>query len=112
MEETTMTPEDSLPSSQSTVSSIRLDYSDGSSDDIELLQLGDSPLYGLRRKRPGSEVRNLGAHTDRAIVAILLHTLTTTERIEYSLGDPKIRAVLRHLSHDQTAHDMDEEDRE
>jgi hypothetical protein len=70
--------------SQPMVTRIHLDYEDGSSDDIELLQPGDNPIYDLRRKRAGSE-RALGAHTGGAIAAILFHTATTTERIEYSL---------------------------
>jgi hypothetical protein len=90
-----MTPE--TPGNQPTVSSIHLQYEDGSSDDIRLLQDGELPLYDLRRERPGAEMRSLGAHTYGAIAAILFHTVTTTERIEYSLGDPKIRALLARL---------------
>jgi hypothetical protein len=90
-----MTPE--TPAIQPTVTSIHLHYEDGSSDDIRLLQNGELPLYDLHRDRPGAETRKLGAHTHGAIAAILFHTVTTTERIEYSLGDPRIRAVLARL---------------
>ena len=92
-----MTPETAPPAIQPTVTSIHVHYEDGSSDDIRLLQDGELPLYDLRREHPGEPTRNLGAHTYGAIAAILLHTVTTTERIEYSLGDPRIRALLARL---------------
>ena len=85
------------PSNQPTMTSIHLDYEDGSSDEIELLQRGELPVYNLRRKRPGEEMRSLGAHSHGPNAAILHHTVTTTERIEYSLRDPTIRAVLAQL---------------
>jgi hypothetical protein len=90
-----MTPE--TPANQPTVTSIHVHYEDGSSDEIRLLQDGELPLYDLRRERPLAEMRSLGAHTYGAIAAILFHTVTTTERIEYSLGDPRIRALLTRL---------------
>ena len=90
-----MTPE--TPANQPTVTSIHVHYEDGSSDEIRLLQDGELPLYDLRRERPLAEMRSLGAHTYGAIAAILFHTVTTTERIEYSLGDPRIRAPLARL---------------
>jgi hypothetical protein len=92
-----MTPKTPPPSSQPTVTSIHLDYDDGSSDDIKLLQSGERPAYDLRRQRPGAEARSMGAHTAGAIASILFHTVTTTERIEYSLKDPLIRAVMAKL---------------
>jgi hypothetical protein len=92
-----MVPKLTPPSSQPAVTHIHLDYEDGSSDEIRLLQGSELPLYGLQRKRPGEEARNLGAHTHGAIAAILFHTATTTERIEYSLGDARIRSLLARL---------------
>jgi hypothetical protein len=89
---------ESVPtSSQPTVTRIRVDYDDGSSDDIGLLQGGELPVYDLRRAIPGIEMRSLGAHSHGAIAAILFHAVTTTQRIEYSLGDPTIRALLSRL---------------
>jgi hypothetical protein len=79
------------------VTRIHLDYEDGSFDEIRLLEGGEGPTYGLQRKSPGEEVRSLGVHTHGPIAAILFHTATTTERIEYSLGDPTIRALLARL---------------
>lgn len=92
-----MVPDVEPPSSQPAVTRIHLDYEDGSSDEITLLQRGEMPLYDLRRKRPGAEMRSLGAHTHGAIAAILFHTVTTTERIEYLLRDPRIRAAIARL---------------
>ena len=92
-----MVPNDTSLPSQPTVTRIQLDYEDGSSDEIKLLQGGEFPVYDLQRKRPGEEVRSLSAHSYGAIAAILFHTATTTERIEYSLGDPKIRELLARL---------------
>ena len=79
------------------VTSIHLDYDDGSFDEIRLLEGGEGPTYGLQRKRPGEEVRSLGVHTHGPIAAILFHTATTTERIEYSLADSRMRALLARL---------------
>lgn len=90
-------PREEPPSSQPSVTRIHLDYEDGSADEITLLQHGELPVYDLRRKRSGAEMRSLGAHTFGAIAAILFHTVTTTERIEYSLGDPKLRAAFERL---------------
>ena len=47
-------------SRQPVVTSIRLEYADGSCDDIKLLQRGICPLFRLSRKRPDSEMHNLG----------------------------------------------------
>lgn len=89
---------ESVPtSSQPAVTGIHVDYEDGSSDEIRLLQGGGMPVYDLSRKSPGAEMRELGAHTHGAIAAILFHTVTTTQRIEYSLGDRRIRALLARL---------------
>jgi hypothetical protein len=92
-----MPVKETSPSSQPTVTNIHLDYEDGSSDDIRLLQGGVNPVYDLCRKRPGADMRSLGAHTGGAIAGILVCTVTATERVEYSLRDPKIRAVLEQL---------------
>jgi hypothetical protein len=77
-----MTPETTPPPNQPTVTSIHVHYMDGSSDDIRLLQRDELPIYDLRRSGPGAATRSLGAHTYGAIAAILLHTVTTTERVQ------------------------------
>jgi len=80
---------------QPVVTSIRLEYSDGSCDDIKLLQRGICPLYRLSRKRPDSEMHNLGAHTSGAIAIILFRTALATERTEYPFYEPKLVEALR-----------------
>lgn len=77
------------------VTRIYVEYADGSSDDMRLLQRGRCPLFDLQRKRPDTEMRSLGAHTAGAIAAILFRTAVTTERTEYPIHDPKLIAVLR-----------------
>jgi len=84
-----------MDSKQPPVTHIHLDYADGSSDKITLLQLGDCPLFRLERKRPDSEMRNLGAYTAGAIAGLLFRTAATTERTEKPFDDPRLIAVLR-----------------
>jgi hypothetical protein len=80
---------------QPVVTSIRLEYADGSCDDIKLLQRGICPLFRLSRKRPDSEMHNLGAHTSGAIAIILFRTALATERTEYPFHEPKLVEALR-----------------
>lgn len=80
---------------QPPVTFIHLEYADGSFDDIKLLQRGICPLFNLKRKRPDSDLRDLGAHTSGAIAAILFRTSVNTERTEYPFDDPKLIAALR-----------------
>ena len=88
-----------LPNSKSVrpppVTFIHVEYADGSCDDIKLLQRGVCPLFGLSRKRPDSEMRDLGPHTSGAIAIILFRTALATERTEYPFHDPKLIAALR-----------------
>ena len=83
------------PARQPPVTLIHVEYADGSSDDIKLLQRGACSLFGLSRKRPDSDMRDLGAHTSGAIALILFRTAVTTERTEYPIDDPKLIAALR-----------------
>lgn len=98
------------PPSQPTVTRIHVDYEDGSSDEIRLLQGGEMPVYDLSRKSPGDEMHELGAHSHGAIAAILFHTVTTTQRIEYSLGEPRIRALLARLFRSSSSEDAEVSD--
>ena len=82
-------------SRQPAVTSIRLEYADGSYDNINLLQHGLCPLFRLSRKRPDSEMHNLGAHTSGAIAIILFRTALATERTEYPFHEPKLVEALR-----------------
>ena len=82
-------------SRQPAVTSIRLEYADGSCDDIKLLQRGICPLFRLSRKRPDTEMRDLGAHTSGAIAIILFRTALATERTEYPFYEPKLVEALR-----------------
>jgi hypothetical protein len=80
---------------QQPVTFIHVEYADGSSDEIKLLQCGICPLFGLSRKRPDSEMFNLGAHTAGAIAIILFRTALATERTEYPFHEPKLVEALR-----------------
>ena len=80
------------------VAQIRIEYEDGSFDEIKLVPNPGLPLYGLDRTQPGKPSRSLGAHSAGAIAALLFRTALTTRRIEYSFRDPKIAALLRHAA--------------
>lgn len=82
-------------SRQPAVTSIRLEYADGSCDDIKFLHRGVCPLFRLSRKRPDTEMRDLGAHTSGAIAIILFRTALATERTEYPFHEPKLVEALR-----------------
>jgi hypothetical protein len=82
-------------SRQPAVTSIRLEYADGSSDDIRLLHRGVCPLFRLSRKRPDTEMRDLGPHTSGAIAIILFRTALATTRTEYPFQEPKLVEALR-----------------
>lgn len=77
------------------VTRFHVEYADGSFDDITLLQSGECPMFTLRRKRPDTELRSLGAHSAAAIAGILFRTAAMTERTEYPCYDPKFFAILR-----------------
>ncbi|MHB9008965.1 MAG: hypothetical protein ACYDC1_18805 [Limisphaerales bacterium] len=81
--------------SEPPVTRFQIEYADGSSDEITLLQRGECPLFTLRRKRPDTEMRSLGAHSAGAIAAILFRTAAMTERTEYPCYDPKFFAILQ-----------------
>jgi hypothetical protein len=85
----------SQPVRQSPIAFIHVEYADGSFDDIRLLHRGICPLFGISRKRPDGEVRDLGPHTSGAIAIILFRTALTTERTEYPFHDPKLIAALK-----------------
>ena len=89
---------------QPAVTSIRVEYADGSFDEIKLLQRAVCPLFGLSRKRSDSEIRNLGAHTSGAIAMILFRTALATERTEYPFNEPKLIAALRPYFEELSSH--------
>jgi hypothetical protein len=80
---------------QPTVARIRVEYDDGSCDTIELLQRGDLPLYGLTRKRQGSESPR-GAYTTVAVAALLFSTAFSTKWTEYSARDKRFGGLIRY----------------
>ena len=84
--------------SEPQVAQIRIEYEDGSFDDIKLVPNPGLPLYGLDRTRPGKPKRSLGAHSAGAIAALLFRTALTAHRTEYSYRDPKIAELLRHAA--------------
>lgn len=77
------------------IARIRLEYEDGSSDDIGLLPNPGFPLYSLDRSQVREPVRHLGAHSVFAIAALLFRTAFTTRRTEYSSQDPEITKLAR-----------------
>src|ERR1051325_2987114 len=88
-------PSSSAVARQTHVRCIRVEYDDGSSDFIELLQRGDLPLYGFTRARPHSQLPR-GAYTAGGIAALLFKTAVTTQWTEYAIEDPQIAGPVRH----------------
>jgi hypothetical protein len=80
---------------QPSVTSIHVEYADGSCDDMRLLHRGVCPLFRLSRKRPDTEMRDLGPHTSGAIAIILFRTVLATERTEHPFHEPKLVEALR-----------------
>lgn len=68
------------------VTKIRVEYEDGSHDDVELLPGVDFPLYDLRRKT-ATKRGNIGACCGDSIGAFLFYTTSTTRRREFSEMD-------------------------
>ena len=78
------------------VTHIRIDYADGSADEIELLPDSNTniPLYGWTRTCPDSQGRP-GAYTAPAIAALLFQTALARHITEYDFKDPKTRDLLQ-----------------
>jgi len=84
-----------ISSDLSSVARIQIEYTDGSSDAMNLIQEGDLPLFSLDRKKAGKESISLGAHTGGAIAALLYITLATNQRTDYSVTDKRVLALAR-----------------
>lgn len=78
----------------SSVSRIHIEYSDGSYDNIRLLQNGKYPIYDLNRQKENDAMTSLGAHSSGAIAALLFITAISNERTEYSPVDPMVGALI------------------
>ncbi|MCX7275665.1 MAG: hypothetical protein NTV19_21565 [Burkholderiales bacterium] len=76
--------------SEPQVKCIRVEYVDGSVDEIENLPGANMPLYNLRRKRGCADMNELGMHTGTAVAGLLFLTASTTLRREYSSVDPEM----------------------
>ena len=77
------------------VTSIRVEYDDGSCDNVELLQVSPIILYGLTRRRPGS-LTPRGAYSHGAVAALLFKTAATTLWTEYVLSDTEMAGLVRY----------------
>lgn len=80
--------------SEPQVKCIRVEYMDGSVDEIENLPGANMPLYNLRRKRGCADMNELGMHTGTAVAGLLFLTASTTLRREYSSVDPEMYWLL------------------
>ena len=80
-------------SNEGRVARIRVDYEDGSFDDVQVFPDSTFPLYSLRRRQPDSDTT--GAHTNAAVAALLFFTAMKFQRTEYSIEDPKTLELLR-----------------
>jgi hypothetical protein len=77
------------------VTSIRVEYDDGSYDLAELRQINPIILYGLTHSQPDS-TRPRGAYTNGAVAAFLFKTAVTTLRADYAVQDSDMIRLLQH----------------
>lgn len=84
----------SSKSSLPQVSKISVEYSDGSSDTIKLLQDGDLTIYTLDRNRVGIQNCISGGYTNAEIAGILFISVMTTNYTEYSVADKRIHSLI------------------
>lgn len=77
------------------VAHIRIDYTDGSFDEIKLIQEGDFPLFSLHRNQPGIDNERCEAHTGGAIASLLYITLATNQHTKYSCADTRVLTLSR-----------------
>lgn len=81
--------------SEPRVTRIRVEYEDGSFDNIDHLPQDETAFYDLRRERPVSYEGRLGLHTGGAIASILFLTALHGRRREYSVTDPEIQKLCK-----------------
>jgi len=79
----------------SSISRINIVYSDGSYDNISLIQNGKYPLFSLDRQQEGDAMVSLGAHSSGAIATLLFMTAISNQRTEYSSRDPRVAALIQ-----------------
>ncbi len=81
------------------ITHIRIEYADGSIDEIEALPDSNTAisLYGWTRTRPTSQ-RPSGAYTAPAIAALLFQTALARRLTEYDISDPETRELLRNYA--------------
>jgi hypothetical protein len=77
------------------ITSIHVEYADGSADDMRLIQRGVCPLFDWKRHLPNGEEQKSGAYTSGAIAIILLRTAALTQRTDYPFNDPKLVTALK-----------------
>ena len=75
---------------QPLVTSIRVEYDDGSIDVMEVIQRHDLLLYNLIRNN-----KSLGAHTATSIAALLFCTAAVAKWTEYSSRDRTMSALIQ-----------------
>ena len=77
------------------VTSIHVEYADGSIDDMKLIQKGVCPLFSWKRCLANGEVQASGAYSAGAIALILFRTAALTERTNYPFKDPKLIDAIK-----------------
>lgn len=78
----------------SKISSIHIDYSDGSYDIIKPIQEDPILISSLERTNADGDRIINRAHTNGAIAALLFMTVFSNQRTEYFSHDPKVGALL------------------
>jgi hypothetical protein len=77
------------------ISRIRIDYSDGTYDNIAPIQEDPILLYSLERNNTIENVSANGAYTHLAIAALLFLTAVSNEYINYKGYDPQVIKLLK-----------------
>ena len=80
--------------STSSISSIQIDYADGSYDIIKPIQEDPILISSLERTNADGDSIYNRFHTNGAIAALLFMTAFSNRRTEYFSHDPKVGALL------------------
>jgi len=80
--------------STSPISSIHIDYADGSYDIIKPIQNDPILISSLERRNANGDIIYNRFHTNGAIASLLFMTEFSNERTEYFSNDPKVGALL------------------
>jgi len=77
------------------VTRVRVEYEDGSEDELRLIQEGELTIYGLERFDPEGASGGRAAYSGGGMAGLLYITLITGIRTEYSSRDLRVAELAR-----------------